>query len=146
LEKQILSWHKANPLSRRLATIPGIGPITATLLVALIIDPAAFKNGRQLAAWLGLVPRQNSTGGKNRLGSITKTGNRALRRLLIIGATSVVRYARARAPGNADWLKAMLERKPARVVTVALANKMARIVWAMLVSGEAYRAEPTAAA
>ena len=122
-----------------MATIPGIGPITASALAATVTDPAAFKNGRQLAAWLGLVPRQHSSGGKERLGGITKTGDRSIRRLLVIGATSVIRYARTKAPGDADWLKSLLERKPARLVTVALANKMARIAWAVLTRGEVYR-------
>ena len=141
VEKEIFGWHKANEPSRNLATIPGIGPITASLLAATVTDPKAFKNGRQLAAWLGLVPRQNSSGGKDRLGGITKTGDRAIRRLLVMGATSVIRLARTKAPGDADWLKALLARKPARLVTVALANKMARIAWAVLARGEVYRNE-----
>lgn len=139
LEKEIFGWHKASEPSRNLATIPGIGPITASLLAATVTDPAAFKNGRQMAAWLGLVPRQNSSGGKDRLGKITKAGDRSIRRLLVLGATSVIRCARTKAPGDADWLKALLDRKPARVVTVALANKMARIAWAVLNRGEVYR-------
>ncbi len=139
VEKEIFSWHKTNEPSRNLATIPGIGPITASLLAATVTDPSAFKNGRQMAAWLGLVPRQNSSGGKDRLGGITKAGDRSIRRLLVIGATSVIRYARTKVPGDADWLKALLDRKPARVVTVALANKMARIAWAVLTRGEVYR-------
>ncbi len=139
VEKEIFDWHKTNEPSRNLATIPGIGPITASLLAATVTDPKAFKNGRQLAAWLGLVPRQNSSGGKDRLGGITKTGDRSIRRLLVIGATCVIRYARTKAPGEADWLKALLDRKPARLVTVALANKMARIAWAVLTRGEVYR-------
>ena len=139
VEKEIFDWHKTNEPSRNLATIPGIGPITASLLAATVTDPKAFKNGRQLAAWLGLVPRQNSSGGKDRLGGITKTGDRSIRRLLVIGATCVIRYARTKAPGEADWLKALLARKPARLVTVALANKMARIAWAVLTRGEVYR-------
>lgn len=139
VEKEILAWHKANEPSRNLATIPGIGPITASLLAATITDPSVFKNGRQMAAWLGLVPRQNSSGGKDRLGGITKTGDRSLRRLLVIGATSVIRYARTKAPGEGEWLKRLLARKPARLVSIALANKMARIAWALLSRGEIYR-------
>jgi transposase len=138
VEKDISDWHKSYEPSRNLATIPGIGPITASLLAASVTDPSAFKNGRQLAAWLGLVPRQNSSGGKDRLGKITKTGDRSIRRLLVIGATAVIRYARTKAPGEADWLNALLDRKPARLVTVALANKMARIAWAVLTRGEVY--------
>ncbi len=139
MEKEIFAWHKTNEASRNLATIPGIGPITATMLAATITDPAAFKSGRQLAAWVGLVPRQNSSGGKDRLGSITKAGDRSIRRLLVMGATSVIRYARTKAPGDSDWLKGLLDRKPARLVTVALANKMARIAWAVLTRGEVYQ-------
>ncbi|CAO3416696.1 IS110 family RNA-guided transposase [Azospirillum argentinense] len=146
LEKQIVSWHKTNVRSRKLATIPGIGPITASVLAATITDPTAFKTGRHLAAWLGLVPGQNSSGGKDRLGRITKTGDRSIRRLLVIGATSVIRFARTKAPGDAEWLKRMLDRKPVRLVTVALANKMARIAWAVLTSGEDYRSSRTATA
>jgi len=139
VEADICAWHKTCEASRNLATIPGIGPITASALAATVTDPAAFRNGRQLAAWLGVVPRQNSSGGKDRLGHITKTGDRTIRRLLVIGATSVIRHARTKAPGDADWLKALLERKPPRLVTVALANKMARIAWAILARGEVYR-------
>ena len=139
IEKEIFVWHKTNEASRNLATIPGVGPITASLVAATVTDPAAFKNGRQLAAWLGLVPRQNSSGGKERLGGITKAGDRSIRRLLVLGATSVIRLAPTRAPGEADWLKSLLERKPARLVTVALANKMARIAWAVLSRGEVYQ-------
>jgi len=138
MEKEICRWHKTSEPSSNLATIPGIGPITASLIAATVTDPSAFKNGRQMAAWLGLVPRQNSSGGKDRLGRITKTGDRSIRRLLVIGATCVIRYARTKAPGEASWLVNLLDRKPARVVTVALANKMARIAWAVLTRGEVY--------
>lgn len=140
LEKEIVAQHKSSEASRLLASIPGIGPIIASALVASIPDARHFKSGRQLAAWLGLVPRQNSTGGKARLGSITKTGNRYLRRLLVIGATGLIRYQRQNVPGGIDWVKALLAKKPVRLVTVALANKMARIVWAILCRGELYRA------
>jgi len=139
LEKQIISWHRTNEDSRNLATIPGIGPITASAIAASVPDPTAFKNGRQMAAWLGLVPRQNSTGGKDRLSRITKAGDSYIRRLLVIGATSIVRYARGKAPGCGEWLKALLERKSARLASVALANKMARIAWSVLNRGEVYR-------
>lgn len=139
VEREIVSWHRTNEASRNLATIPGIGPITASVLAATVTDPAAFRTGRHLAAWLGLVPRQNSSGGKDKLGGITKTGDRSIRRLLVIGATCVIRHARTKAPGDADWLKGLLDRKPARLVTVALANKMARIAWAVLTRGEVYR-------
>ena len=139
IEQQIVRWHKNNEASRRLATIPGIGPITASVLSATVTDPSAFKSGRHLAAWLGLVPRQNSSGGKERLGKITKTGDRSIRRLLVIGATCIIRHAQTKTPGDGDWVKSLLDRKPARLVTVALANKMARIAWAVLARGEVYR-------
>jgi len=139
LEKEIVLWHRTCETSRNLATIPGIGPIIASALAASVPDPALFKNGRHLAAWLGLVPRQNSSGGKDRLGHITKAGNTYIRRLLVLGATSVIRCARDKAPGEAMWLKNLLERKPPRLVSVALANKMARIVWAVLTRGEVFR-------
>lgn len=139
LERRILACHRTDEASRNLATIPGIGPITASAIAASVPDPSAFRNGRQLAAWLGLVPRQNSSGGKDRLGSITKAGNTYIRRLRVVGATSVIRYARGKARGEADWLKKMLGRKSARLASVALANKMARIVWSVLTRGEVYR-------
>ena len=139
LERRILACHRTDEASRNLATIPGIGPITASALAASVPDASAFENGRKLAAWLGLVPRQNSRGGKDRLGPITKAGDSYMRRLLVIGATSVIRYARDKAPGKAEWLKSMLGRKSARLASVALANKMARIVWSVLTRGEVYR-------
>lgn len=139
LEKEIVARHRSDETSRRLASIPGIGPITASAITASVPDAAVFKSGRQFAAWLGLVPRQNSTGGKERLGAITKAGDRYIRRLLVIGATGHIRYRRKTVPGGFAWLSAMLARKPARLVTVALANKMARIAWAILCRGEVYR-------
>ncbi|CAA7623779.1 transposase (fragment) [Magnetospirillum sp. LM-5] len=122
-----------------LATIPGIGPIIASAIAAAGPDPAMFKSGRQFAAWLGLVPRQNSSGGKGRLGGITKAGDRCLRRLLVIGATGLIRYKRDNVPGGLAWLTKLLGKKPVRLVTLALANKMARIAWAVMTSGEVYR-------
>jgi transposase len=139
LEKAIVLEHRSNAASRRLASIPGIGPIIASALVASVPDARVFKSGRQLAAWLGLVPGQNSTGGKERLGRITKAGDRYLRRLLVIGATGLIRYKRKNIPGGIDWLNGLLAKKPVRLVTVALANKMARIAWAVLAHGEFYR-------
>lgn len=138
VERAIMAQHKASPASRRLAQVPGIGPITATALVATLGDARAFRSGRHLAAWLGLTPRQNGTGGKIQLGPISKGGDRYLRTLLVLGATSVLRSAKRGDPALA-WLKALLERKPARLATIAQANKNARIVWAMLTRGEAYR-------
>ena len=139
LDKRMHQAHRANPASKRLETIPGFGVIVSTAVVATMTDPKAFKTGREFAAWIGLVPRQNSTGGKDRLGSISKQGDRYLRRLLVLGALSVVRRARTR-PDKNPWVVAMLGRRPAKVVAVALANKMARIAWAILAKGETYRA------
>lgn len=142
LDRKILAGHRADAASVRVATIPGIGPLTASALVAAIGDPARFKTGRHFAAWLGLVPKQNSSGGKDRLGGITKMGDRHLRSLLVIGATAVLRH---RQKEKDTWLAKLRARKSARQVTVALANKMARIAWALLAKGGVYR-EPTAQA
>jgi transposase len=148
LERAIMRWHRNNEASRRLATIPGIGYLTASALAATLGDGSAFGSARQLAAWLGLVPRQNSSGGKARLGRITKQGDPYLRRLLVTGATAALKGAKANAQtgrlGPYPWAEAMLANKPYRLVSVALANKMARIVWAVLSSGEAYRPRPAA--
>src|SRR4029077_12514482 len=139
LETQMRAAHKANPLSRLLEQIPGIGPISA-LSLALTIDPAQFRSGRHLAAALGLTPREHSTGGKQRMGGISRAGDERLRRLLVVGATAVIRQAAAgRGKASAWWLN-LLQRRPRKVVAVALANKMARVAWAMMTSGEAYRA------
>ena len=143
LEADILAWHKENEASRRLATIPGIGPITASAIVASITDPTQFRSGRHLAAWIGLVPRQNSSGGKERQGGISKQGDRTLRRLLVLGATAVIRHARTRSVPEASWLKGLLDRRHAKIVAVAQANKTARIVWALLTRGGTYRASAT---
>jgi len=142
LECDIVARHRGSEVSRNLATIPGIGPIIASALAAAVPDPAMFKSGRQFAAWLGLVPSQNSTGGKQRLGGITKAGDRYFRRLLVVGATGLVRYKRENVPGGLAWLTKLLGNKPVRLVTVALANKMARIAWAVMTSGEVYREVP----
>jgi transposase len=139
IEKQILAWHRSNETSRRLETIPGIGPIIASAIAATVTEPQLFASGRQLSAWLGLVPRQRSSGGKERLCGITKQGDPYIRKLLIIGATAVLRFSRDRAP-TADWTSGLLARRPPLVVAVALANKMARIAWAILTRGEVYRA------
>jgi transposase len=129
-ERTLMARHRTNEMSLRLATIPGIGVITATAMVATVVDASAFKSGRHFAAWIGLVPQQNGTGGKVHLGRISKKGEPYLRRLLVLGATAVVRYARNK-PEFAGWVNALLARRPARVVTVAVANKLARIVWAI---------------
>lgn len=140
LERRLMAWHREDKTSRRLETIPGVGLITATALSASIPDPSVFKSGRQFAAFLGLVPRQNSSGGKQRLGRISKMGDGYLRRLLVVGATSVIRRAGTNTSATGDWVRRLLERKPARVATVAMANKSARIAWAVMARGEHYEA------
>ena len=144
LERSIHAQHRASDRSRRLETIPGIGVLGATAIAATITDPSVFKSGRECAAWIGLVPRQNSTGGKERLGGISKQGDRYLRRLLVMGATAVIRHARTH-PDKHPWVTKLLAKKPYKVVAVALANKMARIAWAILAKGETYRAPALAA-
>ena len=138
LERRMKQQHKANQVSQLLAEVPGIGPISA-LSLALTIDPGRFQSGRHFAAWLGLVPKEHSTGGRQRLGGISRAGNERLRQLLVVGAMAVVRYAKPGSKSASAWLLALLERKPRKVAAVALANKMARIVWAMMATGEAYR-------
>jgi len=137
LEKQLMAWHRSNPVSQRLATIPGIGPIIATAIAATVVDPIAFRSGREFAAWLGLVPRQNSTGGKTRLGGISKRGNQYLRRLLINGASA--NLLRSKATNSDPWVIGLRRRRPSLVVAVALANKTARIAWAVMHRQEDYR-------
>ena len=137
VDKRIHAWHRSCQESRRLEAIPGIGPIVATALVAEIGDWGAFRSGRNLAAWIGLVPKQHSTGGKERLGSITKQGNRYLRWLLVTGAMAVIRYARQHGTKR-PWLTRLMERRPPKVAAVALANKIARMAWAMMVRDERF--------
>ena len=144
IDAKVLRQHKANPLSQRLAGIPGVGPISA-LNLAPRVDPAQFKSARHFAAWLGLVPQQRSTGGKQRLGGISRAGDERLRQLLVLGATSVIRHAKPDRSPLSQWLLELLKRRPRKLAAVALANKMARIVWAMMTSGQAYR-QPTPAA
>jgi len=144
LDAKLNASHKANPVSQRLATIPGVGPITA-LTLAIEIDPTQFESGRHLAAWAGLTPKEHSTGGKQRLGRISRAGNERLRRLLVAGATSVIRAASK--PGSrqmTEWLRALLARKPRKLAATALANKMARIAWALMTSGQTYRRDVAA--
>lgn len=137
IEVQIMAWHKSNPMSQRLASIPGIGTIIATAIAATVAEPGAFRSGREFAAWLGLVPRQNSTGGKARLGGISKRGDSYLRRLLINGSHAVLLRSKA---GKADpWLIALRRRRPRLVAAVAVANKTARIAWAVMSKQETYR-------
>ena len=144
LNRRLLVWHRQDQASQRLATIPGIGVISATALAASVTDPAQFRSGREFSASLGLVPRQNSSGGKDRLGRISKMGDRYLRKLLVVGATSVVRRARTADSAASNWVRGLLERKPTRLVTVAMANMTARIVWAVLARGEVYQAKALA--
>lgn len=146
LDKEIARRAREDAIARRLMTIPGVGPITATAIAALAPPAETFAKGRDFAAWLGLAPRQLSTGGKQKLGSITKMGERTLRRLLIIGSSAVVLQASKRGAPAGSWLEQMLARKPRMLVTVALANKTARIIWALLMSKEDYKAQVAAAA
>ena len=144
LDREIAKRAREDATARRLMTIPGIGPITATALLALAPPPETFRKGRDFAAWVGLTPLQRSTGGKTKLGGITRMGERTLRRLLVIGASAVVLQASKRGAPSGSWLEQMLARKPRMLVTVALANKTARIVWALLAKGGVYRAPAVA--
>lgn len=145
LDAEIARRAKEDPVARRLMTIPGIGPITAAALTALAPEPQAFRCGRDFSAWVGLTPVQRSTGGKQKLGKITKAGERTLRRLLVIGASAVIKQALLKGAPPGSWLAQMLARKPRMLVAVALANKTARIVWALLAKGGIYRAPALAA-
>lgn len=137
VDARIAAWHRAHPVSRRLATIPGIGPLIASAIAATVPDPDVFRNGREFAAWLGLVPRQRSTGGKQRLGRISRLGDEYIRRLLIVGAQTVL--LRSKAARSDAWIQGLLARRPRLVVAVALANKTARVVWAVMAKGQSYR-------
>lgn len=145
IEKRLLSQHRKNKDSKLLETIPGIGVLGASAIVATVPDASIFKTGRDFAAWIGIVSREDSTGGKQRLGPISKQGDRYLRRILVVGAFAVIRQARAH-PEKYPWLTQLLARKPAKVAAVALANKTARIAWAVLTKKEVYRARPITAA
>jgi transposase len=145
LDAEIARRAKADPAARRLMTIPGVGPIAATAITALVPAPEGFRAGRDFAAWLGLTPLQQSSGGKQKLGAVSKRGERTIRRLLILGASAVIRWVGQRGAAEGSWLARMLARKPTMLVTVALANKTARIVWALLVKGGVYRAPAVAA-
>lgn len=138
-DRRILAWHRSSEVSRRLDDIPGVGPLIATALVASVPDPHAFKSGRDLAAWIGLVPKQSSTGGKERLGHISKAGNRYLRMLLVVGALSVIRRAKQAGYTRRPWLAELLQRRSTKVAAIALANKIARTAWAMMAHGTCYR-------
>jgi transposase len=142
-DRRVMANARASETGKRLMEVPGVGPVLASAIVAAVPDPKAFRSGRNLAAWIGLVPRQNSSGGKERLGGITKQGNRYLRQLLVVGALAVIRYAQ-RHGTRRPWLVQLLARRATKVAAVALANKIARIIWAMMITGDRYR-EPAAA-
>jgi len=144
-DRMIVAWHRSQETSKRLDAIPGVGPVLATALVASITDPKAFRSGRNFSAWIGLVPKQHSSGGKDRLGSISKQGDRYLRSLFMAGALAVIRYAKIHGTTHRPWLTALLARRPTKIAAIALANKMARMVWAMMARGERYK-EPAALA
>lgn len=145
IEIELLAWHRSNPVCQRLETIPGIGFITATALVATVGDASVFRSGRQFAAWLGLVPKQNSSGGKERMGGISKMGDRYLRHLLVVGATAVVRYTRRKTTAISRWANRRLERKPPRLVIIAVANKIARSIWAVMTREETFHSDAATA-
>src|ERR1700747_38234 len=142
-DRMINAWHRSNEASRRLDDIPGVGPALATALVASVANPRVFRSGRDFSAWIGLVPRQHSSGGKDKLGSISKQGDRYLRGLFTAGALAVIRYAKFHGTKHRPWLAALLARRPTKVAAIALANKIARMAWAMMAKGEPYT-EPVA--
>jgi transposase len=144
-DRLIMAWHRSNATSKRLDDIPGVGPALATALVASVADPKAFRSGRDFSAWIGLVPKQRSSGGKEKLGNISKRGDRYLRSLFAAGALAVIRYAKIHGTKHRPWLTALLARRPTKVAALALANKIARMAWAMMARGERYR-EPAALA
>src|SRR6202048_199180 len=152
LKKQVLefdrlirAWHRSDEMSMRLDDVPGVGPVLATAVVATVADPKSFRSGRNFSAWIGIVPKQHSSGGKNRLGHISKQGDRYLRGLFVAGALAVIRYAKVHGTRRRPWLTALLARRPAKVAAIALANKIARMVWAMMAKCERYK-EPVALA
>ena len=141
IEVRLAQWHRQSQVSQSLATVPGVGIMGASAIAATVADPSLFRSGREFAAWLGMTPRQNSSGGKERLGRTSKRGDKYIRSLLIAGAVAVLRHARNRPTRDGEWVRAMLARKPTKVAAVALANKTARIVWAVMMRGDGYRAK-----
>jgi transposase len=139
IDAKLMAWHRANEMSRRLAQLPGVGPIGATLLAIKVADARTFPSGRDFAAWIGLTPKNHSTAGKNRLGVITRAGDAMLRSVLVAGATALIQHMKRGRGRPSPWLLGLLRRKPAKLVAVALANKTARIAWKLMVSGECYR-------
>jgi transposase len=139
-DRMIRAWHRSSQASRQLDECPGVGPVLATALVATVTDPKVFRSGRNFSAWVGLVPRQNSSGGKDRLGSISKQGDRYLRSLFVAGALAIIRYAKIHGSKHRPWLSALLARRPTKVAAIALANKIARVAWAVMAKGERYKA------
>jgi len=142
-DRRIMAWHRSNATSKRLDAIPGVGPAVTTALVASIADPRVFRSGRDFSAWVGLVPKQNSSGGKDKLGSTSKQGDRYLRSPFTAGALAVIRYAKIHGTQHRPWLAALLARRPTKVAAIALANKLARMAWVMMARNERYK-EPAA--
>jgi transposase len=137
-DRMIMAWHRSNQTSKRLNNIPGVGPLLATALVASVSDPKTFRSGRNFSAWIGLVPKQHSSGGREKLGSISKQGDRYLRGLFVTGALAVIRYAKIHGTKHRPWLTSLLARRPTKVAAIALANKLARMAWAMMATGARY--------
>jgi len=145
-DRMISAWHRSSEMSLRLDDCPGVGPVLATALAATVADPKAFRSGRNFSAWVGLVPKQRSSGGKDRLGHISKQGDRYLRSLFVAGALAVIRYAKIPGTKHRPWLTALLARRPTKIAAIALANKIARMAWAMMARGERYKERAALAA